>query len=1115
MKKSDPEKHFHAIKNSIITLLLMPKQLAKVMLACLLTAGGGYQMAYAQQSAGTTQTVGSCTGTVLDSFGDPIVGASVFVKGTSIGGATDIDGHFSLAGVKNGATIRISSIGYNPQEVVWRGQPLEITLNDDDNTLDEVVVVGYGVQKKVNLTGAVASVSGDVLNDRPITNIGQGLQGKIGNLIITSNNGGAPGSTSNFNVRGTTSLNGGGPLVLVDNVQMDPNLVNPDDIESVTVLKDAASAAIYGARAAYGVILITTKKGKAGDKPVISFGASGYWAKAVTEVHKVDSYEYLKQINGGNFNDNGTNYFDEITTQHIEDYYFGRIDSPVFVYPGSGDAAAGKYTYCGNTDWWDALYKSSFNQLYNMSISGGTGKTTYYGSFAMTDQGTNRVGADEKYQRFNASLNIDTQLASWLKVGMKMSNAYVTQKHPTGSGNSGVTQMSGTFKNDIRPIMPVYHPDGNYAGQGNFTNPVAVAALGGNTRDRSNDLWITGVAQLTPMKGLFIQADYTWNVYSFNRSIHQQRFMEYGIDGQPLDYYPWTSRPEYNQRNNSNDYYQAFNLFAQYDWTLGEGHNFRVMTGYNQEKKVYGSFSAYRPNILTEDSYMLQYATGDPNVSSSASQWAINSWFGRINYDFQGKYLLELVARYDGTSKFPKGRSNRYGFFPSGSIGWRISEENFWEGLRGWWNNMKIRASYGRLGNQSLDRDTYGDFPYLANYPYSSKIGMILGGTRPVGVGTPGLVSARLTWEKVDQLDLGFDAAFFQNRLTAEFDWYQRDTKGMLTGGQALPSVLGTNVPNENAADLRTNGWELSIGWNDHISSIGLNYYVRGTLADYQAKITKYENPTGGIGSYYVGRKIGEIWGFESNGLFQSEQEIANAADQSFVWGGKWTPGMTRYEDLNGDGEINQGIAGMYKLDGKYYVPGDAGYNDVVNNPNATPVGTYTLENSGDWKIIGNSTPRYTFGITVGAEWKGFDFDMFWQGTGKRDYFTDSAEFFPIAGEWNVPQKHTTGDYWTPENPGAYFPVLSLNGGKNGASKVSSTRYLQNASYGRLKSLMFGYSLPKQLISKIGLQKLRVYVQGENLLTITPMKKWADPETLGNMTYPLQKKFTIGLNLTL
>lgn len=224
---------------------------------------------------------------------------------------------------------------------------------------------------------------------------------------------------------------------------------------------------------------------------------------------------------------------------------------------------------------------------------------------------------------------------------------------------------------------------------------------------------------------------------------------------------------------------------------------------------------------------------------------------------------------------------------------------------------------------------------------------------------------------------------------------------------------------------------------------------------------------------------------------------------------------MTHYKDLDGDGEINQGIAGMYKLDGKYYVPGDAGYNDVVNNPNATPVGTYTLENSGDWKIIGNNTPRYTFGITVGAEWKVFDFDMFWQGTGKRDYFTNSAEFFPIAGEWNVPQKHTTGDYWTPENPSAYFPVLSLNGGKNGASKVSSTRYLQNASYGRLKSVMLGYSLPKQLINKIGLQKLRVYVQGENLLTITPMKKWADPETLGNMTYPLQKKFTIGLNLTL
>lgn len=1053
------------------------------MLACLLSVGGCYQAVYAQQTASASQTNGTCTGTVTDSTGEPMVGASVFVIGSNKGTSTDIDGNFSLAGVKSGATLRISSVGYKTVNVKWEGQPLSVVLEDEGNQLDEVVVVGYGVQKKVNLTGAVASVNGDVLQDRPITNIGQGLQGKIGNLNITPSSGGAPGSTSSFNVRGTTSLNGGGPLVLVDNVQMDPNLVNPNDIESVTVLKDAASAAIYGARAAYGVILITTKKGRANEKPTISVGLSGYWANAAMDFHKVNSLDYINMIDEANQNDGNGNYITAIQRQHVEDYYYGRRDSngnlwPVYIDPTSGDYEMGKYSYCGNTDWWDALYKTSFNQMYNMSISGGTDKTTYYASLAMVDQGTNRVGADEKYQRYNASLNLDSQIASWLKVGMKMSNAYQTETHPTGSGNSGVSQMTGMFKGDLSPIMPVKHPDGNYAGQGGFTNPIAVAALGGNSRYKSNDLWISGLAQITPMKGLFIQADYTWNVYSYNAKIHQQKFMEYGIDGREIDYYPWTSRPTYNQQNNSNDYYQAFNAFAQYEWNLGGSHHFRIMTGYNQEKKVNGSFSGYRPNILTDDSYMLQYATGDPSVSSSATQWSINSWFGRINYDFEGKYLLELVARYDGSSKFPKGRKNRYGFFPSGSLGWRISEESFWEGMRGWWNNMKIRASYGRLGNQAVS----SNFPYLASYPVSSKVGMILGGTRPVGIGTPGLVSATLTWEKVDQLDLGFDAAFLGNRLTAEFDWYQRDTKGMLTSGEPLPAVLGTSVPNENAADLRTTGWEISLGWNDRISSIGLNYYARATVADYQAKITKFDNPQGLLSQYYVGRKIGEIWGYESNGLFQTQEEIDNAPSQAAIWGGKWEPGMVRYEDLNGDGVVDYG-----------------------NN---------TLDDHGDRRIIGNSTPRYTFGITVGAEWKGFDFDMFWQGTGKRDYWTSSEQFFPFSNQWNTPQDHTAGDYWTEDNTNAYFPKLSL-GKLNGANRQASTRYLQNAAYGRLKSLMVGYTIPVKITSKIGIQRVRVYLQGENLLTITPMKKWADPEILGNMTYPLQKKYSIGLNLTL
>ena len=1043
------------------------------MLACLLSVGGCYQAVYAQQTASASQTNGTCTGTVTDSTGEPMVGASVFVIGSNKGTSTDIDGNFSLAGVKSGATLRISSVGYKTVNVTWEGQPLSVVLEDEGNQLDEVVVVGYGIQKKVNLTGAVATVNGDVLKDRPITNIGQGLQGVIGNLNVTANNGGAPGATSSFNVRGTTSLNGGGPLVLVDNVQMDPNLVNPNDIESVTVLKDAASAAIYGARAAYGVILITTKKGRANEKPTISFGASGYWSQPAMEFHKVNSLQYLQMMNGAAQNDRGSNYFNDLVNQYVEDYFYGRYDQPVFEVPGSN-----KYEYCGNNDWWDSLYKTAFSQLYNLSINGGTDKTTYYASLSMTDQGTNRRGADENYKRYNASINVDTKINNWLTVGAKISNAYVTQTHPTGSGNSGVTSMSGMFKNDLRPFMPVKHPDGNWAGQGSFTNPVAVAAEGGNSKTQNNDLWMTGVVKLTPIKNLFVQADYTWNSFTSNQTSRNTAFMEYGVDGVPLADYPWTSRPTYIYKYSANDYYQAFNAFAQYDLKIGTSHNFKFMTGYNQEKKVNGSFSGQRNDLMSGSSSQFGEATGDRSLSSSATQWSINSWFGRINYDFEGKYLAEFVWRYDGSSKFPHG--DRYGFFPSGSLGWRISEESFWEGMRGWWNNMKIRVSYGRLGNQAVG----SNFPYIANMGYG-QLGYIVGGyeNRPQVVQAPGLVSATLTWEKVDQLDLGFDAAFLGNRLTAEFDWYQRDTKGMLTAQKPLPGVLGTNVPNTNAADLRTNGWELALRWNDRVRSIGLNYYARLSLSDYQAKITKFDNPDKNLGSYYVGRKIGEIWGYESHGLFQSAEEIKNSPSQSDIWGGTWVPGMTKYVDRNGDGKI--------------------GY------------GENTVDDPGDRYIIGTDTPRYQFGITVGAEWKGFDFDMFWQGTGKRDYWMGGVDYWAFADEWSVPQKHQANNYWTPENPNAFFPLLSHNGGKNGASRQCSTRYLQDASYGRLKSLMLGYTLPVKVTSKIGIERLRLYVQGENLLTITPMEKCVDPETLGNMTYPLQRKFTIGLNLTL
>ena len=1041
--------------------------------------------AYAVPKWGTAgvkeiQQNGVCNGVVTDTTGETVIGASVVVKGTTNGTITGLDGDFSLSGVTKGSILVVSFVGYQNTEVKWNGQSLTIVLKEDTKVLDEVVVVGYGTQKKANLSGAVAAVDGKVLQDRPITNIGQGLQGVVPNLNITMNNGGAPGATSSFNIRGNTSLNGGSPLVLVDNVQMDANLVNPDDIESISVLKDAASASIYGARAAYGVILITTKKGKKSDKPTVSLSATGYWQSPALTFHNVNSMQYLTMMDEAYQNDGGSgHYFKSQVYQYAEDYFNGKYDSPVF-FDTAYDTY--KYGYCGNTDWWDELYKTSFSQIYTANISGGNDRTTYYASVSMNDQGGILKAGDDKYNKYNANVNISSNITKWLNVSAKIAHTYTDELHPTGgttamnsTAYSGLSSYSGMMKGDLSPLMPVKHPDGHYAGQGSYTNPVAIMEQGGNAQYKQNDLWMTGAVKITPIKGLVINADYTWNFYGKSSNQHVQNFYDYTAVPGTENYYPWTNPSSVTVTNND-DYYNAFNAFAEYTFSLKEKHNFKVMVGYNQENKHKKYHYAGRKNLIDSSNPSLNLAYGDMAMNGSETHWSVNGFFARINYYYKGKYLLELNGRYDGSSKFPHG--DRYAFFPSASVAWRVSEEKFWEPIRGWFDNFKLRASYGSLGNQALDESRYGNFPYLATYGINTKYGALLNGTRPVAVSVPGLVSASFTWETVNQIDFGFDASFFGGRLNTSFDWYRRNTKDMLTAGQALPAVLGTSVPQENAADMKTVGWEVSLEWNDRLSN-GFGYHIKGVLSDYQASITKFSNPTKLLGTHYVGEKLNEIWGYVSNGLFQSDED-AKAADQSYLSGGSWGAGDVKYEDLNNDGKID--------------------------------IGKNTLDDSGDRKIIGNSTPRYSYGITAGFDYKGFDFEMFWQGIGKRDYWLGGSQFWGFTDEWCTPLTSSL-DYWTEDNRDAYFPRLH-HYGVNGGNHQVSTRYLQNAAYLRLKNVVLGYTIPRSITEKVKISRLRVFVQGENLLTFTPLIDSYDPETLNNMTYPINKKISVGLNLT-
>ncbi len=1022
-----------------------------------------------------TQPVGLIKGSITSDSGEPLIGVTVKVAGGQ-GAVTDIDGNFSVNAAP-GTMLTFSYTGFKTQTAKAQNG-MRVVLESDVSNLNEVVVVGYGTQKKANLTGAVASVNGAVLENRPISNIGQGLQGVVPNLNVTMGRGGAPGASASFNVRGTTSLNGGEPLVLVDNVQMDPNLVNPDDIESISVLKDAASAAIYGARAAYGVILITTKKGKLNSRPTVQFSASGYWQKPAVEMHNVNSLDYLRMIDIAYQNSGGSgHYFNSLVYSYAEKYANGTYDQPVFY---DKAYSATKYGYCGNTDWWNELYKTSFSQIYNASISGGSEKTSYYVSLGANNQGGILKATDEKYNKYNANINVTSEVTPWMEVSAKIAHTYTTEIHPTGgttamnsTAYSGLSAYSGMMKSDLSPLMPVKHPDGHYAGQGNFTNPVAIQAQGGNAQFRQNDLWMTGAVKLTPIKGLVVNADYTWNFYGLSSTQHVRNFYDYTAVPGTENYYPWTN-PNSVTKANNDDYYSSFNAFAEYSLALAENsHNLKFMVGYNQEKKRTQYYYAGRKDLINPDNPAINQATGDMAINGNMGQWAVNGTFARINYDYQGRYLLELNGRYDGSSKFKKGY--RYQFFPSVSLAWRVSEEKFFEGMKTWWDNLKLRGSYGSLGNQVVS----GNFPYLATYGINSKYGALLDGKLPVAITAPGLVSASFTWETVNQIDLGFDASFLRNRLNVSFDWYRRNTKDMLVDGEALPAVLGADVPRMNAADLKTLGWELSLEWNDRLP-FGLSYHVKGVLSDYQSTITKFNNPTGLINKYYVGRKLNEIWGYVSNGLFQSDEEAAAHANQSYLYGGKWGAGDVRYEDLNGDNKINDG--------------------------------DNTLGKPGDRKVIGNSTPRFAYGITAGCEYKGFDFEMFWQGIGKRDWFPGqgSAAYWGFTNEWQTPLT-TSLDYWTTENRNAFFPKLGWN---NGGNRVASTRYLQSASYCRLKSITLGYTIPKAILDKVGVSRLRVYITGENLFTFTPLIKAFDPETLNNLTYPINKKIAVGLNLT-
>ncbi|WP_300152727.1 TonB-dependent receptor [Bacteroides sp.] len=1024
-----------------------------------------------------TQQSGTCTGVVKDTTGETVIGASVVVKGTTNGTITGIDGDFSLSGVNKGDVIQISFVGYVTQEIVWDGKPLNVILKDDTQTLEEVVVVAFGTQKKVNLTGAVSTVDSKAISARPVNSVTDALQGAVAGMNFSvASSGGTLNSNKSINIRGTGTIGAGSsvtPLILIDGMEGDMNALNPQDIENISVLKDASASSIYGSRAAGGVVLITTKSGKAG-KTVINYNNSFRFNSPLNMPEMMDSYTWAQYMNTASINSGNGAWFSESKLAQIKQAQSDPTMQTMFKNGNNRWEVwdSNDILPIANTDWLKEHFGNSFSQEHTLSINGGSEKMRYYFSANYLDQnGILRHGDDNK-QRYAVTAKINADLASWLT--MTYSSRFTRSDY-----QAPVVMVNGTdefYHNMCRywPIIPTTDPNGHYVPE----SYIERLKNGGNYKTQNDILSQQLAFKITPLKGWVINAELNYRINNNNAHTDWQTTYGYNCDNEPfVDFNATSSVREYNYKSN----YFNPNIFTEYSHSIAD-HNFKVMAGFQSEWFRQRTLQGQQDGILS-GLPTLNTTSSNPKASGAYNSWTTAGFFGRLNYDYKGRYLFEGNIRYDGSSRFL--RNNRWNWFPSFSAGWNISQEAFWEDYTDIVNTLKLRASWGELGNQNTDNW----YPFYPTIGYTTKGGnWLINGDKPNIASQPSLVSALLTWEKNRTWEVGLDWGALNNRLTGSFGYFQRKTYDMVGPAQELPDVLGASEPKINNLDMTSKGWDLQISWRDVIRDF--SYGVSLTLSDNIVVIDKYPNPSKSLSTYYDGAKLGDIWGYTTIGIANTQEEMDKhlaSANQS-QFGSNWTAGDIMYADLNGDG--------------------------VVNN------GQNTLENHGDLTVIGNSTPRYNFGLNLDAAWKGFDLKVFFQGTLKRDYMAGSATFWGATGtgKWQALGFKAHEDYWTPENTSAYYPRPDWSGGRN---TYTQTRYLQNAAYCRLKNLTLGYTLPKSLTQKFYVENLRLFVSGENLLTITNFTDVSDPELIGagysndlGKTYPLSKTVSLGLSVT-
>lgn len=900
----------------------------------------------------------------------------------------------------------------------------------------------------------------------------------------TGSMGGGLNSAQRFNIRGQGTIGAGSsvsPLVLIDGMEGSLNSLNPQDIENISVLKDASASSIYGSRAAGGVILVTTKQGKEG-KVTINYNNSFRFNSPLNLPRMMDSYTWAQYVNHATINEGAGVWFSDNKLDQIKRAQNDPSMRQMFVNPKTNKWEVwdeNDILPIGSTDFLREHFKDSFSQEHNISMSGGSKKLRYYLSGNVLDRGGNLRYGNDNAQRYTLMSKVDIDLAEWVTMTYNMRFSRNKYDGPSWVENS-------QFYHDVMrrwPIIPTKDPNGHY-------NPETLIPqlLDGGRRNYENDATAHQLSfVIRPFEGLVLNAELNYRVTNNNGHIDWQTV--YGMDANENPYVAANSTTSVKETNYKSHYWNP-NIFAEYSFSFNEAHNFKTMLGFQCESLEQRYFDAEQKGIIGGLT-TLNTTTSDPKVSGAPASWTTAGFFGRINYDYLGRYLFEANLRYDGSSRFLADR--RWNFFPSFSTGWNIAREEFWMDKGIDISTLKLRGSYGLLGNQNTDNW----YPFYPKLPFNVKGGTwLVNGERPNVAGEPALVSSSLTWEKSQTWEVGLDWAALNNRFTGSIGYFQRKTFDMVGPAPELPDVLGTDVPKVNNLDMTSRGWELQASWRDQVGDF--QYGVSFMLSDNQVTIDKYPNASKNLAQrYYVGSKLGDIWGYRTIGIAKTDQEMQDhlsKVDQSAL-GNNWAAGDIMYADLNGDGKINGGAG--------------------------------TADDSGDRTIIGNRTPRYNFGLNFDSSWKGFDLKIFFQGVMKRDYAPvgDDAVFWGASGisKWQAVGFTGHLDFFRPDpndplgqNLDSYYPRANFKGGKN---NYTQTRYLQNGAYCRLKNVTLGYTLPTDLTSRVGIRNLRFFVSGENLLTLTKFTKLGDPELIDatggwgfGKVYPLSKTVSLGMS---